>query len=210
MRTTHYSGRLGRRSVCLGGGVSARGVSVVWTEFLTHACENITFPQLLLQKVSSELRLSVTSSLIQRKTYNMAQKLAQLVFPLEIVQKWLQRFGTTRIQHERFKDEECIDNQMQEMSEIISRSNIHGQLSSVWLTDPQKNVQLVRRRNWKRFRMCHFSRIILDTNEIHEHCCGVVSYCFVLSDLKGQTDRLDTCVHVLGSVHTELLAIAVQ
>ena len=64
--------------------------------------------------------------------------------------------------------------------------------------------------------MCHFSRIILDTNEIHEHCCGVVSYCFVLSDLKvqiaadRQTDKLDTCVHVLGSVHTELLAIAVQ
>ena len=42
-----------RCSVCLGGcqsrGVSAYGVytttSPLWTEFLTHACENITFPQ---------------------------------------------------------------------------------------------------------------------------------------------------------------------
>ena len=45
--------RVVRCSVCLGGcqprGVSAYGVytttSPLWTEFLTHACENITFPQ---------------------------------------------------------------------------------------------------------------------------------------------------------------------
>ena len=106
----------------------------------------------------------------------------------EMIVKLPTFFGKTRIQHESFKEEECIDNQMQELSEIISRSNIHGQLSS----DPQKkNVQLVRRSNWKRFRMCHFSCLVLDTNEIHEHCYGVVSYCFVLSYLKVQigTDR---------------------
>ena len=38
MRTVRYSGRLG----------ADEGV---WTEFLTHACENITFPQLLLRTV---------------------------------------------------------------------------------------------------------------------------------------------------------------
>ena len=43
--------------VCLGGflprGCLPRGVytSPLWTEFLTHACENITFPQLLLRTV---------------------------------------------------------------------------------------------------------------------------------------------------------------
>ena len=46
--------------VCLrGGGVSARGVSGsplpcgLWTEFLTHACENITFLQLRLRTVKT-------------------------------------------------------------------------------------------------------------------------------------------------------------
>ena len=55
--------------VCSGGvssqmGVSARGVCVsqhalrqtpqpLWTEFLTHACENITFPQLRLRTVNT-------------------------------------------------------------------------------------------------------------------------------------------------------------
>ena len=50
------------------GGVSVQGVSAwggllsgggevhhpcpLWTEFLTHACENITFPQLLLRTVN--------------------------------------------------------------------------------------------------------------------------------------------------------------
>ena len=34
------------------GGVSLRGVSL-WTEFLTHSCENITFPQLLLRTVKN-------------------------------------------------------------------------------------------------------------------------------------------------------------
>ena len=38
MRTVRCSGRLG-------------GDKGVWTEFLTHACENITFPQLLLRTV---------------------------------------------------------------------------------------------------------------------------------------------------------------
>ena len=37
------------------GDVSAQGVSArhppLWTEFLTHACENITFPQLRLRTV---------------------------------------------------------------------------------------------------------------------------------------------------------------
>ena len=42
--------------VCLGGvcigGVCLGGVHLPpWTEFLTHACENITFPQLLFRTV---------------------------------------------------------------------------------------------------------------------------------------------------------------
>ena len=32
---------------CLPRGVSARGYTPLWTEFLTHTCENITFPQML-------------------------------------------------------------------------------------------------------------------------------------------------------------------
>ena len=28
---------------------------LLWTEFLTHACENITFPQLLLRRVKTSL-----------------------------------------------------------------------------------------------------------------------------------------------------------
>ena len=42
-------------SVCLGG-VCNRACNEVdtplWTEFLTHACENVTFPQLLLRTVT--------------------------------------------------------------------------------------------------------------------------------------------------------------
>ena len=30
----------------------------MWTEFLTHACENITFPQLLLRTVKTNIYLS--------------------------------------------------------------------------------------------------------------------------------------------------------
>ena len=44
-------------SAQVGGEVSAQGVVHIlplWTEFLTHACENITFPQLLrMVKVST-------------------------------------------------------------------------------------------------------------------------------------------------------------
>ena len=41
------------RGVCVSGGVSphAMGQTPPRTEFLTHACENITFPQLLLRTV---------------------------------------------------------------------------------------------------------------------------------------------------------------
>ena len=59
MRTVCCSGHLGRG--CLPAwGVSARVGCLLsarnshpppWTEFLTHACENITFPQLLLRTV---------------------------------------------------------------------------------------------------------------------------------------------------------------
>ena len=41
--------------MCLPGGC----VSALWTEFLTHACENITFPQLLLRTVMKEIRFMV-------------------------------------------------------------------------------------------------------------------------------------------------------
>ena len=73
MRTVRCSGHLGWGMCMPGGegvmsvqgvsawGVSARGGSVseqamgqrppFWTEFLTHACENITFPQLLLRTI---------------------------------------------------------------------------------------------------------------------------------------------------------------
>ena len=44
------------------GGVSApvhTGIQLhLWTEFLTHACENITFPQLLLRTVTSPKQVS--------------------------------------------------------------------------------------------------------------------------------------------------------
>ena len=72
MRTVRCSGHLGV-GVCLGGGVQGGvclegvclgGVKVgvclggvhlhPWTEFLTHAFENITFPQLLLRTVKRE------------------------------------------------------------------------------------------------------------------------------------------------------------
>ena len=45
------------RVACMPGGMRASGACVactpppLWTEFLTHACENITFPQLLLRAV---------------------------------------------------------------------------------------------------------------------------------------------------------------
>ena len=71
MCTVRCSGYLGRGCVCLGvcvqGGVCLGCVCVqkgsvfrgcpgvytspLWTEFLTHACENITFPQLLWRTV---------------------------------------------------------------------------------------------------------------------------------------------------------------
>ena len=77
MRTVRCSGRRGGGGVCLGRECLPRGVSAqggvcwgctppgprgrhplpMWTEFLTHACENITFPQLLLRTVKSEPQL---------------------------------------------------------------------------------------------------------------------------------------------------------
>ena len=74
MRTVRCSGRW------RGGGVSARGVSAggggclpqcmlghtpLWTEFLTHTCENITFPQLRLRTVI--IKFNVSSDEDQRK-----------------------------------------------------------------------------------------------------------------------------------------------
>ena len=72
MRTVRCSGRLGGVSAS-GGMVSGQGVSPwgvsswgiypegggspLWTEFLTHACEIITFPQLLLRTVMIEQTL---------------------------------------------------------------------------------------------------------------------------------------------------------
>ena len=64
MRTVCCSSHLGGEGVCPGSvclpGVSARGVSAqgvftsptLWTEFLTHAYENITLPQLCLRTVT--------------------------------------------------------------------------------------------------------------------------------------------------------------
>ena len=75
MRTVHCNGHLGVG--CLPGGCLPRGclpgecipacngadtpLLQPWTEFLTHACENITFPQLLLQtvKITCCERLSI-------------------------------------------------------------------------------------------------------------------------------------------------------
>ena len=63
-------------SVCLGGvypgvvylGVSSqgRGVHPLWTEFLTHSCENITFPQLRLRVVITYNDYRYSHSLILR------------------------------------------------------------------------------------------------------------------------------------------------
>ena len=44
----------------------------VWTEFLTHACENITFPQLLLRTVINRKRLRVESVSVQIQTCDSA------------------------------------------------------------------------------------------------------------------------------------------
>ena len=75
MRTVRCSGRLGGRGVCPGEGVCQWGrgggvcpgegcvclegsyTSPLWTEFLTHAYENITFPQLLLRTVMRGVRV---------------------------------------------------------------------------------------------------------------------------------------------------------
>ena len=62
MHTIRCSDRL--RKGCLRGGVSASGCVCpggvfalpAWTEFLTHAFENITFPQLLLRTVKMYLK----------------------------------------------------------------------------------------------------------------------------------------------------------
>ena len=44
-------GCLPMKGVCLQGGGGGSVHHPLWTEFLTHACENITFPQLLLRTV---------------------------------------------------------------------------------------------------------------------------------------------------------------
>ena len=52
MRTVRCSGRLGGEALCLNGRcLPEGGYTPFWTEFLTCACENITFPQLLLSTV---------------------------------------------------------------------------------------------------------------------------------------------------------------
>ena len=65
MRTVRCSGRL------IGGGMSVGGVYTSpspWTEFLTHTCENITFPELRLRMVITlwwhlcELHYSIVKS----------------------------------------------------------------------------------------------------------------------------------------------------
>ena len=67
MRTVCCSGRLGgggvQEGVCVSGGVcipACNGADTpLWTELLTHACENSTFPQLLLQIVKMAVSASV-------------------------------------------------------------------------------------------------------------------------------------------------------
>ena len=70
MRTVHRSGRLGgvvcQEVSARGLGVSALGIHppTLWTEFLTHACENISFPQLRLRMVKmSDISNTVCSRL---------------------------------------------------------------------------------------------------------------------------------------------------
>ena len=50
------AGGVFRGGVCLGGGLSG-GVHLPFlrTEFLTHACKNITFPQLRLRTVTIKI-----------------------------------------------------------------------------------------------------------------------------------------------------------
>ena len=43
----------GGRGLSASGGVYLGGCTHPWTEFLTHACENITFPQLLLRMATN-------------------------------------------------------------------------------------------------------------------------------------------------------------
>ena len=56
------AGGSAKGNVCLVGCLSGGDVHLPpWTEFLTHACENITFPQLRLQMVKIRFSLDVTS-----------------------------------------------------------------------------------------------------------------------------------------------------
>ena len=61
MRTARFSGHLGWEVPAGGGVVCPGGVHLPpWTEFLTHACENITFPQLLLREVMTDTCENIT------------------------------------------------------------------------------------------------------------------------------------------------------
>ena len=63
------------RGVCLGG-VCQRNAGIhpppKWTEFLTHACENITFPQLLLRAVIINFAGNIPHKMIQSVTVLIA------------------------------------------------------------------------------------------------------------------------------------------
>ena len=54
-------------AVCPGGGMYT---SPLWTEFLTQACENITFPQLRLRTVKMKPKFSVILHLVPREGNN--------------------------------------------------------------------------------------------------------------------------------------------
>ena len=68
--SAHGEGCLPRGGgVCLGG-VCQRNAGIhppsKWTEFLTHACENITFPQLLLRAVIINFAGNIPHKMIQK------------------------------------------------------------------------------------------------------------------------------------------------
>ena len=76
MRTVRCSGRLGAD-----GGV--------WTEFLTHACENITVPQLLLRTVIISI-LGTTSGKLCKRLINV--RVAYEVTPCVLMKQFTNAF----------------------------------------------------------------------------------------------------------------------
>ena len=70
--------------------------SLMWTEFLTHTCENVTFPQLCLRTVKITNLVNFTSD----KKILVQINLTYLIFKVKAIQKcqWVHSFLTSQLQ----------------------------------------------------------------------------------------------------------------